>query len=153
MAKREMSEQAQAAKLIRAHLKAQGIKARVTSDSASMTSSVNVDLSDELHPTVEKVEAYCKQYQQGHFDGMDDSYHYSNTRDDLPQARFVFVRNDLSEEMRAEIWAYCQANHADASPDHDRPYHHTDHVLFSQAYRGEWGTWLSDRKPRTRAGS
>ena len=152
MAKREMSEQAQAAKMIRAHLKANGIKARVTSDSASMTSSVNVDLSDELQATVDEVEAFCKKFQQGHFDGMDDSYHDSNSRDDIPQARFVFVRNDLAEETRAEIWAYCQANHNDAS-DHDRPYTHEDHVLFSQAYRGEWGTWLSDRKPRTRIGA
>ena len=147
MAKREMSEQAKAAKLIRAHLKAQGIKARVTSDSASMTSSVNVELTDELHPVVEAVEAYAKQYQQGHFDGMTDSYDYSNRRDDLPQVRFVFVRNERSEEMQASLWAYCQANHADAS-DHESPYHHEDYVLVARLFAGEWGTWLSDRKPR-----
>ena len=152
MAKREMSEQAKAAKLIRAELKKHGIKGRVTSDSASMTSSVNVDLSDELQATVDKVEAHCKQYQEGHFDGMIDCYEYSNRRDDIPQARFVFVRNDLSEELRAEIWAYCQTAHADAS-DHDRPYTHEDHVLFRGAFCGDWGTWLSDRKPRERAKS
>jgi len=145
-----MSEQAQAAKMIRAHLKAQGIKARVTSDSASMTSSVNVYLNDELQATVDKVKTYADQFQYGHFDGMQDLYEYSNTRDDLPQAKFVFVNNDLSEEMRAEIWAYCQTAHADAS-DHDRPYTHEDHVLFRGAFCGDWGTWLSDRKPRVRA--
>lgn len=147
MAKREMSEQAQAAKLIRAELKKHGIKATVRSDSASMTNSVRVTLSDELAPTVEKVEEFCKQYQRGHFDGMDDSYHYSNTRDDLPQVQFVFVNNDLSEERRAEVWAYVQANHADAS-DSERPDSYEDRVLFAGALRGEWGTWLSDKKPR-----
>ena len=152
MAKREMSEQAKAAKMIRAHLKANGIKARVISDSASMTNSVRVTLTDELAPTVEKVEEFAKQFQQGHFDGMDDSYHYSNRRDDLPQVQFVFVYNELSEETRADVWAYCQTAHANAS-DHDRPYTHEDHVLFSGAFRGDWGTWLSDRKPRARAGS
>ncbi len=152
MAKREMSEQAKAAKMIRAQLKAEGIKATVRSDSASMTNSVRVTLNDELAPTVEKVEQFCKQFQRGHFDGMTDSYEYSNTRDDLPQVQFVFVNNDLSEERRAEVWAYVQANHNDAS-DHDRPYHHTDHVLFAGALRGEWGTWLSDQKPRARVGS
>lgn len=150
MAKRELSEQAQAAKLIRAELKKHGIKARVRSSSASMTSSVDVYLTDELPATVAQVEEFCGKFQEGHFDGMTDCYEYSNTRSDLPQAKFVFVHNDLSEELRASVWAYVQANHANAS-DHDRPYSHEDHVLFSGAFRGEWGTWLSDRKKRVLA--
>ena len=147
MAKRELSEQAQVAKLIRAELKKHGIKGRVRSDSASMCTSVDVYLTDELQPVVDEVEAFCKKFQYGHFDGMQDLYEYSNTRDDIPQAKFVFVHNDLSDELRAEVWAYCQQNHANAS-DRDAPYTHEDHVIFSGAFTGKWGTWLSDRKPR-----
>lgn len=147
---REKSTQAQAAAMIRKHLKAHGIKARVTSSSASMTNSVNVELVDELAPTVDKVEQFCKQFQQGHFDGMTDSYDYSNRRDDLPQVRFVFVRNERSEEMRVSLWAYCQKHHANAS-DHESPYTHEDHVLVAGLYAGDWGDWLRDRKPRVKA--
>ena len=49
-----------------------GIAFRITSDSASMTSSVNVNWQDG--PTDEQVNAIASQGQYGHFDGMTDSY-------------------------------------------------------------------------------
>jgi len=98
------SEQAQAAQAIRKELKAHGIKASVTSASGSMTSSVRVQLADLVAPwTLKAIEKFANRYQMGHFDGMVDMYEYSNTNDDLPQVKFVFVSNggDDSDKQRA----------------------------------------------------
>ena len=106
------SEQAQAAAAIRKELKAHGIKARVTSASGSMTSSVNVDLSECLAPwTLQAIENFCNRFQLGHFDGMIDCYEYSNTNDDVPQVKFVFVRNGRSDEDRQAAYDYLLKNY------------------------------------------
>ena len=90
------STQAKAAAEIRKYLKEKGIPAKVTSQSASMTSSVRIKVSD-LHPDIfEEIEQHCMQYQYGHFDGMQDLYEYSNARNDIPQVKFVFVNNFYS---------------------------------------------------------
>jgi hypothetical protein len=101
------SEQAQAAAEIRKGLKARGIKARVTSTSASMTSSVDVTINQDVTPEERnELESFCNKYQYGHFDGMTDCYEYSNTNENVPQAKFVFVRVDYSDEIKAEAAAY-----------------------------------------------
>ena len=41
--------------------------------------------------TVAMVEAITSKYKLGHFDGMTDSYEYSNRRDDVPQVAYVFL--------------------------------------------------------------
>jgi len=94
-----MSQYALAAKEIRKHLKENGIKASVRSSSASMTSSVDITLTDALPATVAAVRAYTEQY------SWDD-----NHRDDIPQARFVSVNNDKSDEIRAALSEYIQVN-------------------------------------------
>jgi hypothetical protein len=40
------------------------------------------------------------------FDGMIDLYEYSNTRDDIPQVKFVFVNNYISAAMSQSIWDF-----------------------------------------------
>ena len=37
---------------------------------------------------------------------------YSNSRDDLPQVKFVFVRNEISPELRQAIWDYARGYYA-----------------------------------------
>lgn len=158
MAKREMSEQAKAAKMIRAHLKANGISASVTSTSASMMTAVRIELTDELPGVQDAVESYCNAYQYGHFDGSDDSYHYSNTREDLPQATFVTVTTSYTDERKRAVWDWVKANH---DPDHlDQLKAETfeertidDSCLLRQVMtdrRTEFG-WVSEQKPRARA--
>jgi hypothetical protein len=53
-----------------------------------------------------ELESFCNKYQYGHFDGMTDCYEYSNTNENVPQAKFVFVRVDYSDEIKAEAAAY-----------------------------------------------
>lgn len=99
-----MSDYAAAAKQIRQWLKGQGIAARVKSEGYSMGSSVRIYIQDQKPEVVAKVEEFAKQYQYGHFDGMQDLYEYSNSRKDLPQAKFVFVNNEISDEVRQQVW-------------------------------------------------
>ena len=41
-------------------------------------------------------EKIVSKYQYGHFDGMNDIYEYSNSREDIPQAKYIHV-NPLSQ--------------------------------------------------------
>ena len=88
---RKLSESAQAAKAIRKELKAAfpGVKFSVRSDNYAGGSSVHVTWDDPAadQKTVDEI---IGKYQYGHFNGMDDIYEYSNTSDELPQAKFVF---------------------------------------------------------------
>jgi hypothetical protein len=63
------------------------IKFKVTSESYSMGSSVRIEWTDGV--TSEKVDELVKKFQYGHFDGMQDLYEYSNSRDDIPQVKYV----------------------------------------------------------------
>jgi hypothetical protein len=100
MAKRELSNQAAAAKQIRATLKQAfpGVTFKVTSDSFSGGDSVDIRWTNG--PTTAQVDALTRQHQYGHFDGMIDLYEYSNTRQDIPQAKYVQTQRDYSIEAR-----------------------------------------------------
>lgn len=102
------SEAAQAAAAIRKELKALFPKEKmsVTSDNYAGGNAVRVAIGNRL-PTREcgfmvdkntpeyamrrKVEAVTDKYTKGHFDGMTDSYDYSNRRDDIPQVKYITV--------------------------------------------------------------
>lgn len=68
-----------------------GVKFSVTSETYSMGNSI--DIKWEGIPTKAEVQPLVKQYEQGHFDGMTDSYEYSNYRKDIPQVKFLFLEN------------------------------------------------------------
>jgi hypothetical protein len=103
---KSLNDYAKAASMIRNFLKAQGVPGKVRSEGYSMGSSVNVYIEDVTPETSDKVEKYAKQFQYGHFDGMQDLYEYSNSRNDIPQAKFVFVNNKPSELMKQKIWLF-----------------------------------------------
>ena len=44
-------------------------------------------------------------YQYGHFNGMEDIYEYTNSRADIPQVKYLFVNNGMSDAKKQEIWA------------------------------------------------
>lgn len=104
---KQITEHAQVAKLIRAELKKNGIGGTVRAKSYAGGSSVSVTLSDELPATVASVERFCAGFQAGHFDGMHDIYEYRKVSG--PPVKFVFVRCDYSDEVRAAAWDYCRA--------------------------------------------
>ena len=98
------SNQALAAAAIRKELKAAGIKASVTSEGYSMGDSVNISLVDASPETMKAVNSLCKKYQYGHFDGMNDIYEHSNSRNDIPQTKFVMIRNENSDATKQAIY-------------------------------------------------
>lgn len=98
--KAALSDHAAAAKHIRAFLKAEGIKGKVKAESSSMTSSVRVSLENGTPAQTKMVTEFANKFQYGHFDGMCDMYEYSNSRDDIPQVKFVFVESDFDDELK-----------------------------------------------------
>ncbi len=96
MAKRQQSEQARAAKMIRTQLKAAfpHTKFSVTSESFAGGNAVHTSWKDG--PTSKQVDEVLNRYQFGSFDGMQDLYEYTNTRDDIPQAKYVHGQRSYS---------------------------------------------------------
>lgn len=132
-------EHSQAAALIRKDLKKHGIAARVNSKSYSMGSSIRVVLLENPLPaTVAKVKESTAKYQYGHFDGMTDMYEHSNSREDIPQAKHVFVEADYTEDFKQLAWDH--ARNA-LQGGEDAPASYKDAHSFQ--LQGEWaGTWV-----------
>lgn len=100
--KNQKSTHANCASTLKAELQKafKGVKFSVTSDSFSMGDSVRVKWTDG--PTKKMVEEIADKYQYGHFNGMEDIYEYSNSRDDIPQSKYVFCSRELSEQIKEQ---------------------------------------------------
>lgn len=100
---RKLTRAAMAAKAIREDLKKAfpKITFRVRSNNYSMGDSVYIDW--ENGPTTKSVDDLVMKYQYGSFDGMRDIYEYTNSRDDIPQTKYVMTQRSLSDERRAEL--------------------------------------------------
>jgi len=114
-----MTPHAETAKAIRKELKTNfpGIKFRVRSESFSMGDAVNISWTDG--PNRESVEKVVDKYQYGHFDGMTDSYNYSNSRKDIPQVKFVQCQRDTSPEKFEAIKNELVKNFGIENPEKD----------------------------------
>lgn len=91
-----LSTHANAAKAIRTELKKlfPDIKFSVRSDSFSMGNSVDVSWTDG--PTTDQINDVIKKYQYGSFNSMEDIYEYTNSRDDIPQAKWISANRTVS---------------------------------------------------------
>jgi hypothetical protein len=74
------------------------------------TFSVTADYSSvRIHwsngPTVDEVEKHVKTFQEGNFDGMDDSYHFRHSAflDAFGGVQYVFPGRRIDEEVRAQV--------------------------------------------------
>ncbi|MGI9250799.1 MAG: hypothetical protein ACR2PR_06340 [Pseudohongiellaceae bacterium] len=91
------STQARAATQIRLALKSMGIKARVTSTSASMMTAVDIwikgwrEMSEDARKPIQEL---ARRYEYGTFNGMDDSFSADNVDDSIPQVKFVMISED-----------------------------------------------------------
>lgn len=96
-------EAALAAKQIKQILKKEfpSINFSVTSANYAGGNSVRINYTDGV-PS-KQVDKLVAKFQYGHFDGMNDIYEFSNTREDIPQAKFVQVQRDISPEVRQSI--------------------------------------------------
>jgi len=101
-----LSDHAHAAKLIRAKLKQHNIKATVHAKSYAGGDSVRVRVFSEPPWTIKAIKSFCNQFEMGHFNAMEDLYEYSNTNDNLPQVKFVFVHNEFSTDDHKQAFSY-----------------------------------------------
>lgn len=103
-----MSDAVKVAKLIRQELKKHGIHGSVRKSSFDC---VRVTITDELPATRDAIESFCSQFKLGHFDGMTDCYEYSNTQDDIPQVKFIFVTNTFTNGFTKSAEEYVEQNY------------------------------------------
>ena len=135
---KQISEHASAAKMIRAGLKERGIKASVRTSTGSMTSSINVDIKQDVDPvTFKAIKAFAEQFQMGNFNGMEDIYEYSNSQD-FAQVKYVFVSVEWSDEIKAEVAAYIE-NISNLQNGNHEQYKH-------MALNGSWGDFWDGRQ-------
>ena len=83
------------------------VKFSCTYQTYSMWSSVDIWWVD--WPTEKEVNIIAKKYQYGSFDWMTDMYEYTNSRDDIPQAKYVFCRREMSDTTRENIKKWVDA--------------------------------------------
>lgn len=131
--KKEISSHAGAAKMIRAYMKAQGIAGSVRSKSYSMGSSINVDVVDLLPAQYADLKSYVSQFEYGHFNGMEDIYEISNARNDIPQVKYAFVNNKMSDEMGEKIYQFMKGYYSgmEGAPDSFKDAHSFYNMSFN----------------------
>ncbi|MCK5610448.1 methyltransferase [Candidatus Pacearchaeota archaeon] len=103
---RELTQAAQAAKMIREEMKKRGLKCSVRSKTYSMGSNVNVVIYNQPPAVRKEVEKFADRFQYGDFDGMTDSYNYRKSTEDIPQAKHVFVENKMSDSLQQKAWEF-----------------------------------------------
>lgn len=106
-----MSIHADCAKAIRKELKEVFplIKFSVTSSSFAGGDSVRVRWNNG--PTYDQVNAIVKKYQYGHFDGMIDCYENSNSRNDIPQSKYVQCDREVTDDIKDQVFQYLKRTH------------------------------------------
>lgn len=90
------------------------------SESYSMGSSITVVCRNVTPEERKQVSALVRKYQYGHFDGMTDSYEYSNRDESLPQVKFAFANFEYSDELREKAAEFASQHLAFA--DEHTPY-------------------------------
>ena len=77
------------------------IKFTVHSENFAGGNSVHISYTDgPLYDTIDNI---VSKYQYGNFDGMQDLYEYNNCREDIPQAKYVTVTRNISDNTRQTI--------------------------------------------------
>lgn len=105
------TEAAQAAAMLRKEIKAMFPEVRFTCTSENYAggSSIRVRYEDQPKDVHNAIKGMASKYQYGHFDGMNDIYEYSNVKTGLPQAKYVFTDNQMSDIKREEIYQNIRA--------------------------------------------
>jgi hypothetical protein len=159
--KKQPTRAAQTAALIRAELKNHGIVARVTCENHRGGNSVNVTVYDQLPATVQKIKEFTAKFEYGKFNGMEDYYEMSNVRDDIPQVKYLFVRNEFSDALKQQAWDFVRAFWAGLE---DAPQSYEAACSYYAQKHRTWGSALVHReltedgffwkkhKPRVKAG-
>jgi len=144
---RKLTAAAQTAKYIKKHLSKNGIKCSAKSSNFSMGNSVDITLTDQLPATVELVRNYCSKHE--YYNGK---LNPGNHRADIPQAKYVTVNPEYSDEMieKAKQYAIDNANRGDIQHWKDRNEFRHEYI-YGALLSGDLDGFWTDFKPRQRA--
>lgn len=119
--KKQLTEVAQCAKLIREELKRDypTIKFTVRSENYSMGNSINVNFTNR-YDLLKEVEAKLNKYKDGKFDGMTDCYDYSPNPNNLPRTKYLFVKCEISQDLRDKVANKIAENFGIEDPDDNK---------------------------------
>jgi hypothetical protein len=96
---KKLTPAAQVAKLLKAKAKSLGLEVKSSSKNYSGGDSVTVKVFKGSDKSFNDLKEYSSQFKEGHFDGMYDIYEYSNSRDDIPQTKYLFIDDDRASEI------------------------------------------------------
>lgn len=143
---KQLSAHAAVAKLCRQYCKSIGVECRASSESYSMGNSVRVKIFDQSPAIKQQLESEFAKYQYGHFDGMTDMYEYTNSRNDIPQTKYLFIENRYSPEMEQKAWEFMRVNCSGAD---EYPVNFKEVPSAAQV----WNEWVSTQVYRLLNGS
>ena len=96
---KKLSKAAQVSKLLKAKAKSLGLEVKASSKNFSGGNSVDIKVLKGSDKSFNELKEYSSQFKEGHFDGMNDIYEYSNSRDDIPQTKYLFIDDDRASEI------------------------------------------------------
>ena len=113
------SSHSNCASAIREELKKVFPNVKFSVKSSNFAGGDSVNINWENGPIVKDVEKITNKYQSGHFDGMTDMYEYSNSREDLPQSKYVQTRREISEDVNSVVFEALKEVFAEDTPSDD----------------------------------
>ena len=96
---KKLKEAAQVAKLLKAKAKSLKLEVKASSKNFSGGNSVDIKVLKGSDKSFNELKKYSSQFKSGHFDGMNDIYEYSNSRDDIPQTKYLFIDDDRATQI------------------------------------------------------
>lgn len=107
-----ISTHAAAAKAMRTDLKKAFPTTSFSVRARSFAGGDAVDVEWMDGPSSKEVNSVIGKYQYGHFDGMQDLYEYTNSRNDIPQVKYVQIRREISETILENIYKEIKTTHS-----------------------------------------
>ena len=126
MAKRQLSTQAQVAKICRQYIKSLGLEVTARSESFSMGDSVDVRVTNATGAQREQIDSELSKYQYGRFNGMEDIYEYSNSRDDIPQTKYLHIHYSYTDDYKQAAYEWTKAHYMSSDELDKAPELYTD---------------------------
>ena len=102
MVKRQLSESAKASKMIKQLLKGKFPNTKFSVGSRNFAGGDAVDIGWTDGATTKAVKKITEQFQDGHFDGMQDMYVYGKSKKH-PTAKYVQTQRDMSDKVKAKL--------------------------------------------------
>jgi len=93
------------------------IKFAVKSSNFSSGNSVHIEWTDG--PTDDQISVLVGKYQYGRFNSMDDLYEYTNSRTDIPQAKYVQTRREISDDVNKVVFTQLRGMFSEDTTDNE----------------------------------